>query len=358
MCATPDAIRDLEADPDTVKIYQDLPVHAYLDTSAPHIQAPRVWEAGFTGEGVRIAVIDTGIDVEHPDFAERIIDATDFTGRGAADEHGHGTHCAGTAAGSGAASEALYTGIAPSASIYSARVLGANGEGMMSDVMAGVEWAVEQGVQIISLSLGGEGPCDGTDALCEMCNAAVREGVIVCVAAGNEGPGDYTIGSPGCATDVITVGATNDLDHVAPFSSRGPTADGRTKPDIVLPGEDIAAARAKGSTMGSPVDQYYTAASGTSMAAPHAAGICALLLQAEPNLTPQAVKERLMNTALDVGDTAYAQGSGRGDAWRAYQNEVSPGPKPEPPPPEPGPAPGQGCLVALLRALFWGRRRR
>lgn len=356
MYATPDAIRDLEADPDTIKIYQDLPVHAYLDTSVPHIQTPRVWDAGFTGEGVRIAVIDTGIDMEHPDFNQRIVETTDFTGQGPTDEHGHGTHCAGIAAGSGAASEGLYRGAAPDANIYSAKVLGSDGDGMMSDVMAGVEWAVQQGVQVISLSLGSEGPCDGTDALCEMCNAAAREGVIVCVAAGNEGPSDYTVGSPGCATEVITVGATNDADYVTQFSSRGPTADGRVKPDIVVPGEDIISARADGSHMGSPVNQFYTAASGTSMSTPLAAGICALLLQAEPSLTPQAMKERLMSTALDVGDTAYAQGSGRADAWRAYQKEISPGPEPGPPPPAPpAPTPGQGCLVALLHALFLGR---
>ncbi|MEA3407059.1 MAG: S8 family peptidase [Chloroflexota bacterium] len=357
MYATPDAIRNLKADPDTVRIYEDLPVHAFLDTSVPHIQVPRVWKAGLTGEGVRIAIIDTGIDEAHPDFEQRIIETTDFTGHGPADEHGHGTHCAGIAAGSGAASQALYRGVAPGAHIYSARVLGANGGGMMSDVMAGVDWAVQQGVQIINLSLGSPGLCDGTDALCDMCNAAVREGVVVCVAAGNEGPSDYTIGSPGCAKDVITVGGTNDADQVAEFSSRGPTADGRIKPDIVLPGNNIISARANGTKMGSPVNQYYTTASGTSMSAPHAAGICALLLQAEPNLSPQEVKERLMSTSLDLGDTAYAQGSGRADAWRAYQNEISPAPEPTPTPPPPGPAPGQGCLVALLHALFLGRRR-
>ncbi|MFO7917266.1 MAG: S8 family peptidase [Anaerolineae bacterium] len=355
MYATPDAIRNMEADPDTVKIYQDVPVHAYLDTSVPHVQVPRMWDTGFTGEGVRIAVIDTGIDMEHPDFDQRITEVTDFTGQGAADEHGHGTHCAGIAAGSGAASQGVYRGAAPEATIYSAKVLDSRGEGMMSDVMAGVEWAVQQGVQIISLSLGSEGPCDGTDALCEMCNAAVREGVIVCVAAGNEGPDDYTVGSPGCATDVITLGATNDVDQVTQFSSRGPTADGRIKPDIVLPGDDIISARSEGTTMGNPIDQYYTAASGTSMSTPLAAGICALLLQAKPNLTPQEIKERLMSTALDVGDTVYAQGSGRADAWRAYQKEISPDPEPEPPPPTPTPSPGQGCLVALLHALFLGR---
>ena len=142
------------------------------------------------------------------------------------DLNGHGTHCASIAAGTGAASGGQYRGVAPDASLYIAKVLDAAGNGRMTSVMAGVEWAVDEGVQVISLSLGGSGPCDGTDALSEMCDAAVAEGVVVCVAAGNEGPEPYTVGAPGCARDVITIGAANDLDRIAAFSSRGPTRDG------------------------------------------------------------------------------------------------------------------------------------
>ncbi|MBN1402407.1 MAG: S8 family peptidase [Anaerolineae bacterium] len=353
MHATPEAIRTLEANPEVVKIYEDLPVYAYLDTSVAHIQAPRVWEGGFTGENVRIAIVDTGLDALHPDFSGRIVDVTDVTGEGPEDGNGHGTHCASAAAGSGAASGGRYRGVASGASIYSAKVLRSNGEGMMSDVMAGVEWAVAQGVQIVSLSLGGPGPCDGTDALSEMCDAAVEAGVVLCVAAGNDGPSAYTVGSPGCAQQVITIGASDEAGHVAGFSSRGPTSDGRPKPDVVLPGVDIVAARARGTAMGSPVNEHYTSASGTSMATPQAAGLCALLLQAEPGLTPAQIKERLMATAIDLGADMYAQGRGRADAWRAWQNEVSPEPGPPPSPPEPpGPTPGVGCLTAVLGMLF------
>jgi len=359
MQATPTAIETLEADPEVAKIYQDLPVHAYLDSSLPLIQVPRLWQEGLSGEGVRLAVVDTGIDPQHPDFAGRIAASTDFTGEGPVDQHGHGTHCAGVAAGSGAASQGRYRGAAPQATLYTAKVLRANGEGMMSDVMAGVEWAVHQGVQVISLSLGGPGPCDGHDALAETCDAAVEAGVVVCVAAGNDGPQAYTVGSPGCARQVITIGAVNDQDAVANFSSRGPTSDGRAKPDVVLPGVDIISARARGTAMGTVINEYYTSASGTSMATPHAAGVCALLLQAEPQLTPQEVKERLMTTAVNLDLDVYAQGRGRVDAWRARHAQVEPNPPGEPTPPEkPGPNPGQGCLPVLLRFLFWRRPQR
>ncbi len=136
-----------------------------------------------------------------------VIAATaDFTGQGPSDGNGHGTHCAAIAAGSGAASNGTYRGVAPEALLYTAKVLRNDGQGMMSDVMAGIEWATEQGVQVISLSLGGSGSCDGTDALCEMCDAAVEAGIVVCVAAGNDGPRSYTVGSPGCARQVITIG--------------------------------------------------------------------------------------------------------------------------------------------------------
>lgn len=354
MYATPGAILRLEQEPDVVRIFQDAPVHAFLDVAVPHIEVPLVWEEGYSGAGVRIAVLDTGIDTEHPDFEGRIECTTDLTGEGVRDLNGHGTHCASSAAGTGVASSGTYRGAAPAATLHIAKVLDAGGNGMMSDVMAGVEWAVEQEVHVISLSLGSSGPCDGTDALSAICDAAVEQGVVVCVAAGNDGPGPYTIGSPGCARDVITIGAVSDQDRVASFSSRGPTRDGRAKPDVLLPGVGIVAARAGGTSMGSSVDEHYTSASGTSMATPQAAGVCALLLEAEPDLTPDQIKARLMETAVDTGADLYAQGSGRVSAWRALQAETTPQ-EPQLPTPVPDPAPAAGCLAALLN--LWPRRR-
>lgn len=354
MYVTVDALVRIELDPAVVVIYQDLPVTAYLDTSMSRIQVPRLWSEGLTGKGMRIAIIDSGVDAEHPDLKGRVAAVQDFTGEGPNDRHGHGTHCASIAAGSGAASGGEYRGAAPEASIYSAKVLGSDGLGMMSDVMAGIEWAHDQGVHVVSLSLGSSGSDDSTDALGETCDAVVDEGIVVCVAAGNEGPNPGTICTPGSARKVITVGAATEEDQVATFSSRGPTADGRPKPDVVLPGVGIIGARARGTGMGTIVNQYYSSASGSSMATPHAAGVCALLLQAEPDLTPHQVKERLMSTAIDLGADRNAQGTGRVDAWRALRSKGE-APQPTEPAPGPGPALGQGCLPALLKVLFWGR---
>jgi serine protease AprX len=298
-----------------------------------------VWEAGYTGKGVKIAILDTGIDPYHPDFAGRIVATADFTREGPQDRDGHGTHVAGIAAGSGRASKGRYRGLAPEAGLYIAKVLGREGAGLMSDVMAGIEWAVEQEVDIINLSLGGAPPCDGTDALSETCDIVVEKGYVVCVAAGNGGPAPYTIGPPGCAKQVITVGASTDQDEVADFSSRGPTTDGRIKPDAVLPGASIISCRAEDTSLGNPVGQHYTELSGSSMATPHASGIVALILQARPELTPAQLKALLMETALDLGLSPNDQGAGRADAYAAYLEELIPVP------PSPG---GEGCLLRLL----------
>jgi serine protease AprX len=359
MYATPQAIQALQEDHEVVRIYRDQPVHAFLDSAMPIIRMPQVHSLGWDGKGVRIAIVDTGIDPMHPDLQGRVVDMADWVGQGPVDENGHGTHCAGIAAGSGAQSGGRYRGVAPGASIYAAKVLRRNGSGMMSDVMAGIDWAVDQGVQIISLSLGGSGSSDGRDALSEMCDAAVNAGVIVCAAAGNDGPGNRTIGSPGASRLAITVGASTDQDLLAPFSSRGPTADGRVKPDILLPGHLITAARAKGTSMGTPIDSYYCEASGTSMATPVAAGLCALLLQMDPGLTPDEIKERLITTAIDLGEPANAQGRGRADALRAIQNSISP-PLTDPGNPQPpvgGPDLRLGCLTSFVAALLERKRK-
>ena len=229
----------------------------------------------------------------------------------------------------------------------------------MSGVMAGIEWAVDQGVHVINLSLGSDGPCDGTDALSTLCDEVVqRFGIVVCVAAGNAGPGTSTVGSPGCARWVVTVGAVTDVDKVTNFSSRGPTADGRVKPDLVFPGAGIVASQAEGTALGPVITPGYVELSGTSMATPHATGGVALLLQATPDLTPNQVKWALLTTALELGESPNAQGSGRGDVLAAYRKVISE-PAPDlPDPPEPGPPGPQpeppGCLEQFMRLLQRG----
>lgn len=349
-------IEKLEQDASVERIWPDLPVHTCLDVSVPKIRVPEVRAEGFDGSGIKLAVVDTGIDAEHPDFAGRIVATAHFVGGNAVDENGHGTHVAGIAAGSGAGSDGKYTGVAPGASLYIARVLDRNGSGSMSGVMAGVEWAVNQGAQIINLSLGSDGPCDGTDALSTLCDAAVQQrGVVVCVAAGNAGPGASTVGSPGCARFVITIGASNDNDQVTDFSSRGPTSDGRVKPDLVFPGFKIAAPQAKGTQLGPVVAPGYISISGTSMATPHAAGAVALLLQAKGDLTPEAVKQALMSTTVNLNLPPNTQGTGRADVLGAYRRVTSDEPPPPPPPPpdDDGDTKPDGCRTTLVR-LFGG----
>ncbi|MCD6289979.1 MAG: S8 family peptidase [Anaerolineae bacterium] len=363
LVASRQIVEELAQDPDVEDVWEDLPVHTMLDVSVPHIRAPEVWAEGYRGNGIKVAVVDTGIDETHPDFEGRVIATKGFASESAHDGHGHGTHVASIIAGSGKAGNGKYVGIAPEALLMVAKVLRDDGGGYMSDVIAGVEWAVNQGAQVINLSLGSDGSCDGTDALSVACDAAVSHGVVVCVAAGNAGPGGSTVGSPGCARKVITVGASTDDDQIASFSSRGPTSDGRVKPDIVFPGYNIVAARASGTGMGHPVNDFYTSASGTSMATPHCSGAAALLLEAEPSLTPEQVAERLKAGAVDLGEDANAQGAGRADVYAAIHAgegatptpsptpEPTPTPGPTPPGPEPPPEPPPGCLTAVLRAL-------
>ncbi|UCC89170.1 MAG: S8 family serine peptidase [Anaerolineales bacterium] len=362
MRVRPSGIEALSRDQTVEYIWPDLPVHTCLDVSTPRIQAPSVWKAGLRGEGIKIGIVDTGIDPHHTDFEGRLMAMTNLVattqglaGGDATDDNGHGTHVASIAAGTGAASGGKYQGVAPAASLYVAKVLDANGGGTMSGVMAGVEWAVDQGVHVINLSLGSTGPCDGTDALSTLCDQAVQQhGTVICVAAGNAGPSDSTVGSPGCARWVITIGAVDDADKVTDFSSRGPTSDGRVKPDLVFPGAGIVAAQANGTALGSVVAPGYVELSGTSMATPHATGSVALLLQAQPGLTPNQIRWTLLTTALGLGESLNVQGSGRGNVYAAYQKILSETPPDGTEPPEPGspgtqPQPRDGCLPQIRR---------
>ncbi len=350
--ATPDAIRALSDYDHVQMIWYDAPmfvpppptvrpggVRIRLADSVPLIGATKVWDAGVTGLGIKVGVIDTGIDPSHLDFKGRIAYFRDFTGLGQGDGHGHGSHVAGIIGGSGAMSEGRYRGVAPGCLFVVERVLDATGSGATSDVMAGVEDAVREGARVINLSLGSNGSSDGEDPLSLICKEAVKHGVFVVVAAGNEGPGAKTIGSPGAAADVATIGASDDADDIAGFSSRGPTEDGRVKPDIVFPGVDIVSCRASNTYMGEKVGAWYTRASGTSMATPHAAGSAALLLQANPRLTPLEIKGILQFTAHNLGCDENTQGKGRGDIWRAYKAALPAPPLPPLPPPAPEPTP-------------------
>ena len=295
------------------RVTSDYKISIALDESIPLIEADVVWQyhnntgKSITGEGISIAIIDTGVDYNHPDLKHRYVKGYDFVNNDndPMDDQGHGTHCAGIALGSGKASDYKYVGVAPEANLYAYKVLDESGNGFGSWLIAAMEQAIQDGVDIISLSLGDSSEsANPDDDLCEAADNAVNEGVFVVAAAGNNG----TLGpinSPGCARNVTCVGASDYNNEVADFSSRGPVQwNGHTlmKPDIVAPGVNIISARKGGG---------HTSKRGTSMATPHAAGAAALMLQLNPELTPEEIKTILKENAVDLGYDENAQGSGR-----------------------------------------------
>ena len=324
---TKSELLDAAKKPEVQKIYSDEKVTIQLSESGPLIKEG--WTAieqqfGYqiNGTGEKIAILDTGIDKTHPDLNDlddnastndpKVILEQDFTGCGHVyDDHGHGTHCASIAAGTGEAGNYTYVGVAPGAWLLNGKVLDKYGNGWKSDVIAGIQWAVENGANVISLSLGDPSNNDGSDPLSQAVDWAVGQGVVCVVAAGNNGNTYYSVGCPACAKEAITVGATDKTDKIAWFSSFGPTSDFRVKPEILAPGVNIVAARANGTSMGTVINQYYTMSSGTSMATPHVAGAVALLLQAHPDWNAETVKTSLVETAKHIRSDVLAEGGGR-----------------------------------------------
>ncbi|SNY29987.1 S8 family peptidase [Paractinoplanes atraurantiacus] len=306
-------------------IWLDGKVKPVLDRSTAQIGAPQAWAAGLDGQGVKVAVLDTGADASHPDLAGKIDEARDFSGSADTGDHfGHGTHVAATVAGTGAGSNGTRKGVAPAARLLIGKVLDDSGSGYESGIIAGMEWAAGAGARVINMSLGGSAT-DGTDPM----SAAVNElsestGALFVVAAGNEGA-SYQVGTPGAAADALTVGAVDRDDRIADFSSRGPrVGDEGLKPEITAPGVGIVAARAAGTEMGTPVDELYTAASGTSMATPHVAGAAAIVAQQHPGWTGRQIKDELVSTARTTPDTpVFSQGAGRVDLARATTQKVA-----------------------------------
>ncbi|MGW1842077.1 S8 family serine peptidase [Streptomyces sp. NPDC001966] len=297
------------------KIWYDAPTKVTLDQSVAQIHAPEAWAAGYDGTGVKVAVLDTGVDLGHPDVEDRVVTTKSFVAGASTvqDGHGHGTHVASTIAGSGAASGGRYKGVAPGADLIIGKVLGDNGSGPDSGVMAGMEWAVDQGADVISMSLGSAGDAEddpNTEAVNRL--SASSDSLFV-IAAGNDGPGESTLGSPGAADAALTVGAVDKSDRMADFSSRGPrTYDHGIKPDVTAPGVGIVAARAAGTAMGTVVDADYTSANGTSMATPHVAGAAAILAQRHPDWPGERLKASLTSHTDRSSDaTVFEQGSGR-----------------------------------------------
>jgi subtilisin family serine protease len=335
-----DSLLDIERNPTRFPfIYRIEPVRtvrALLNVSAPMIGAPKAWELGYSGKGVKIAVVDTGIDAYYS-LEKKVSEERSFVGdRDGKDVYGHGTHVAGIAAGN----EDVYRGVAPGAGLISAKVLDNNGFGSDYQVALGISWAFERGAQVINLSLGGKG--HPQDLLSRLCNTIAERGVVVVAAAGNSG--EEGIESPGIAEKLITVGAVDKKGRVTYYSSRD--VQGYGKPDVVAPGgllkledgtvlppnQGVVSLRSRFSGLDPYPDEKHASLVGTSMATPHVSGAAAILIEAlrergfEGNLH-YAVKNLLKNTAKDLHEPRNAQGSGLIDLEKALKTAKSAEPK-------------------------------
>ena len=272
---------------------------------------------GIKGKNVNIAVIDTGVYVNHIDLKDSLIMQVDMVSRvkKVYDDNGHGTHIAGIILGRGILQNGYYRGIAPESKLISVKVLDKKGKGRISDVINGLDWIVKNkdkyNIRIVNMSAGANN-IDGKDEeiLISKVEMLWDAGIVVIAAAGNNGPERNSISVPGNSKKIITVGAYDDnkpvyLDKeqsMVNYSGRGPTKECIVKPEIVAPGYKIMSCSNKGK---------YEARSGTSMSTPVVTGMCALLLGKYPNTTPKEVKKILYDTAIDLGMPKNTQGWGK-----------------------------------------------
>ena len=287
---------------------------------------------GDEGRGVTVAVVDTGV-ADVPDLAGRIAGRVDLTGTGAGDGYGHGTFMAGLIAGSGAASDGAYRGVAPGAKLVDVKVADAAGHTDLITVLRGLEWIAEhaQDVDVVNLSLSSYSPLPyQLDPLTQALEALWRRGVTVVVPSGNDGPGAGTVTSPGTDPVLLTAGglaeagtANRSDDTVGTWSGRGPTWQGDAKPDLVAPGASVVSLRSPGSAVDTSypnarIGTGYFRGSGTSMATAVTSAVVADALSVAPRLRPDAVKNLLVGTAYAAPGLSAAAGAGAGglDAGR------------------------------------------
>lgn len=276
-----------------------------------------------TGRGVGIAVLDTGV-YPHPDFAGRLCCFQDMVGgrKQPYDDNSHGTHVMGVLGGSGKRSGGRYEGVAPGASLIGIKVLDREGNGSVTDLLRGLSWIRKQkeryGIRIVNISVGSVSRRETaeTSALVRGVEAAWADGLVVIVAAGNEGPEARSVTTPGISRKVITVGCSDDQQSVrvggismVDYSGRGPTVSCICKPDVVAPGAAVVSCCVPSVRK----NHYYGIKSGTSMATPVVSGAAALLLEKYPYLTPKEVKLRLLERARDLGLPRNQQGRGMVD---------------------------------------------
>lgn len=309
----PRAIEALERDPNVLRVEPDGLCHELkrptpspppsgeqLPWGVDKIDAELVHPT-YTGASVKVAVVDGGIDYNHEDLdANYVAGGYDFANgdNDPMDDNGHGTHCAGTIAAED--NDVGVIGVAPDADLYAVKVL-SWGSGQWSWIIAGIDWCAANEMQVISMSLGGSA---NSDLLHTACDAAYGKGIVLVAAAGNSGSGADTVLYPAKYDSVIAVAATDKRDRRARFSSQGPAVE------MAAPGVDV---------LSTIMNNQYGEKSGTSMACPHVTGTVALLLAANPTWTPAQVRQRLIETALDLRPTGWdpSYGWGRVQAAQA-----------------------------------------
>lgn len=310
-------------------ISDDARMTSLLNIAAQEVGARIANDTGYTGKGVGIAILDTGI-YPHQDLVRpknRIVAFKDFINNRQTpyDDNGHGTFVAGVAAGNGYLSGGKYRGIAPDASLIGVKVMDENGSGDSSDIIAGMQWVVNNkdkyNIRVLSVSLGAKpGSVTKFDPLAVAVDAVWDKGIVVVVAAGNSGPRQNTITTPGISSKVITVGAVDDKrtieyedDKMADFSSRGPVNRRLIKPDLVAPGVNIRSLATNKEYRGTRLEEMsepYRNMSGTSVSTPIVSGAAALMLSMNDNLTPDEIKNKFMKNTYKMKVSEYAQGSG------------------------------------------------
>lgn len=323
-----DAIRAMDG---LISIEMDAHITAQMNRVGDIIESHWAHEHGFYGRGVGVAIVDTGVTL-HKDFVEgvnRVTGFVDFINQRTEpyDDNGHGTHVAGIIGGNGYSSKGKYIGIAPECSLVGVKVLDHRGDGNISDVLAGLQWVMDNrkkyNIRIVNISVGtsSKDNLDENSLLVQGVNAVWDRGIVVVVAAGNNGPGPMSISTPGISRKVITVGSSDDNIAVEvygsgkskDYSGRGPTPFCVKKPDIVAPGSNIISCNISRYASRNRVGEspmMYTVKSGTSMATPVVAGAIALLLGAHPELSNREVKLRLRGCATDLGQHWEKQGWG------------------------------------------------
>jgi len=302
----------IQCPPGVVSRLQNVEEEVYyhiLDMDANvQIGADDVWESGYTGEGVTVAILDTGIDTDHPELVSSIVGCVPMgLYESCEDDNGHGTHVAGIITADGI--DEYAKGVTPNAEVWMAKVCNVAGVCCGSDIAAGIEHVVEENIaEIISLSIGGGGtrrPNCNDNFLAQKVNWAVENGVTVVVSAGND---PTVVSAPGCASGAIAVGAVDKSDVRASFSGKGKALD------IMAPGVNIY----------STIIDSYGSLNGTSMATPHVAATVALIKQKNSEWSDSQIKEALYNTAVDLGLSSREQGHGKVDAYGAVTYSGTP----------------------------------